>query len=401
MRRRLTALMVIVTCMLVPPSASAGETGVPAPKEDSFYRVPADVAQHRNGAVLGARQVTPMLGKLPAARAWQIRYRTTDARGRATATLATVLVPKAPWRGPGRRPLVSYQVAEDGVGLRCTPSYALRAGLRAGVTPAQVDLVYGVPLLLARGWAVVVPDWEGPLSGFGVHGMAGHAVLDGIRAARSFPAAGLGGPRPIGLWGYSGGGFATISAAQAHESYAPRLPITAIAAGGVPGDIRDVYDTARGNLFGGATILLLIAMDRAYPGARLKGEADSRLRRAMAASEEDCLAEAPARHPLLDIDDHLTSRGRTQFARLLRVNSPLYAEGVPRAPTYLYHATIDELVPLATARKLASRFCDAGAPVDFHVDPGGEHFVEAVLGGLKALNYLATRFRGQPQSEVC
>lgn len=191
-----------------------------------------------------------------------MKYRTTDHKGRPTATLATILVPKETWKGPGRRPLVSYQPAEDGVGLRCTPSYALRAGLASGLTTSQVDVVYGIPLLLARGWAVVVPDWEGPDSLFGVHAVAGLAVLDGIRAARRFGPAKLGGRRPIGLWGYSGGGFATTAAAQLHRRYAPHLRIRAIAAGGVPGDIRQVYETANGSVFGGAAILLLIAMDR-------------------------------------------------------------------------------------------------------------------------------------------
>lgn len=139
---------------------------------------------------------------------------------------------------------MSYQLAEDGAGLRCTPSYALRAGLAAGLTTSQADVIYGIPLLLACGWAVVVPDWEGPRSLFGVHAMAGHAVLDGIRAALRFGPAHLGGRRPIGRWGYSGRGFATTAAAQTHRRYASGLPIRAIAAGGVPGDIRQAYETA-------------------------------------------------------------------------------------------------------------------------------------------------------------
>lgn len=402
MQRVLIALLLGMTCLFVPGTPLATADGVQVPTADTFYRVPDDVERHPNGALLGSRPITAELGALQATtRAWQVKYRTTDAQGRPTATVATVLVPKARWRGQGRRPLVSYQSAEDGVGLRCSPSYALRAGVRAGLTPSQADLLFGVPLLIARGWAVVVPDWEGPRSVFGIHAMAAHAVLDGIRAARSLRVASLGGRRPIGLWGYSGGGFATVAAAQAHATYAPKLPITAVAAGGVPGDLRDVYRATKGSVFGGATILLLISMDRAYPAARIRGEADATLRRAMVSSGEDCLTEAPIRHPFLNLDAHLSPRGKAQFDKLLLANSPLVAAGVPQVPTLIYQATIDELVPLATARKLARRFCAAGSPLDFAVDPGGEHFVELVLGGLKALTYLGKRFAGLPARPSC
>lgn len=404
MRRSLAALLVMTTCLLVAPVGTSRAEGgeVPAPKDDGFYRVPDGVRRYANGTVLDARRITAYAGLARVdARAWQVKYRTTDGHGRPTSTLATILVPNEPWEGRGRRPLVSYQVAEDGVGLRCTPSYALRAGLAAGLTTAQADIVFGIPLLLQRGWAVVVPDWEGPRSLFGVHAMAGHAVLDGIRAARRFGPAHLGGRRPIGLWGYSGGGFATTAAAQLHRRYAPGLPIRAIAAGGVPGDIRQVYETASGSVFGGATILLLIAMSRGYPDARLASYADDTLRADMAASREDCLFDAPVRHPLLDIEAHLAPRGVEILLRLLRANSPLAVPEVPRAPMFMYHMTIDELVPLPTARRLAERFCNAGARLRFTVMPGGEHAVGAVLGGLQALDYLAGQFDGERPPTNC
>ncbi len=403
MRRLIAGLLLASTCLVVlPPGTSGAADDVPAPKDDGFYRVPDGVRRHANGKVLDSRRITAYAGAARVdARAWQVKYRTTDGKGQPTATLATILVPNEPWEGRGRRPLVSYQLAEDGVGLRCSPSYALRAGLAAGLTVSQVDVIFGIPLLLARGWAVVVPDWEGPRSLFGVHAMAGHAVLDGIRAARSFGPAHLGARRPIGLWGYSGGGFATTAAAQLHRHYAPGLPIRAIAAGGVPGDIRQVYETASGSVFGGATILLLIAMSRGYPDARLASYADDSLRADMAASREDCLFDAPVRHPLLDIGAHLAPRGTKILRRLLRINSPLAVPDVPRAPMFMYHMTIDELVPLPAARVLAERFCRAGVRLQFKVMTGGEHAVGAVLGGLQALNYLSKRFDGERAPTHC
>ena len=75
---------------------------------------------------------------------------------------------------------------------------------------------------LTMGWAVVVPDYEGPDSQWTAGTQAGHAVLDGIRAALRFGPAGLAGPStPVGLWGYSGGAQATARATELQPGYAP------------------------------------------------------------------------------------------------------------------------------------------------------------------------------------
>lgn len=403
MRRWLATLLLAASCLAgAPPGSSAVADDVPAPTDDPFYRVTERVRGIPNGRVLDSRRIVARTsGLIVRARAWQVKYKTTDANGRPTATIATVLVPNAPWEGPGRRPLVSYQVAEDGVGLRCAPSYALRGGLAAGVTPASVDLSFGIPQMIRRGWAVVVADWEGPRSLFAVSAMAGHAVLDGIRAARRFRPAGLGGRRPIAMWGYSGGGFATTAAAQMQSRYAPGLRLRAVAVGGVPGDTREVFDLASGSLLGGASLLIFIGIDRAFPGARLSDYADAALRRDMWASREDCLQDAALRHPLLDVIRHLAPRGERRFDRLMLANSPLAVRGAPTVPTFMYHARTDEVVPFATAQELAQRFCRAGVRLQFRVEPLADHFAEAVLGGLRALAYLGNRFAGRRAPTTC
>jgi Secretory lipase len=79
-----------------------------------------------------------MAGPVPMpAHAWQVKYKKIDNLGRPTATITTVMTPDSPWKGAGARPLVSYQVAEDGVDRKCSASYALRAGLQAGDTNAE------------------------------------------------------------------------------------------------------------------------------------------------------------------------------------------------------------------------------------------------------------------------
>ena len=96
---------------------------------------------------------------------------------------------------------------------RCFPSYALRRRAKAlGSLSAAGALL--IAAAVAEGWAVSVPDHEGPEGMWGAPYEPGFRVLDGIRAALSSERFGLSPSAPIGLWGYSGGGLASAWAAE-------------------------------------------------------------------------------------------------------------------------------------------------------------------------------------------
>src|SRR3954447_8375615 len=185
----------------------------PVPEHDPFYAVPSGVGAVPNGAVLSSRQITAYSGPLPMpAKAWQVKHKTLDNRGEPTATVTTVMVPTAPWTGPGPRPLVSYQVAEDGVGGKCSASYALRTGIQPGgrtTTGNAQNETFEIRQALDRGWAGSAPDYEGPHSAFLGGNIEARETLDAVRAALRFTPAGLGVHAPVALWGYSGGALAS------------------------------------------------------------------------------------------------------------------------------------------------------------------------------------------------
>ena len=86
--------------------------------------------------------------------------------------------------------------------------------------------------LAAQGYAVTVPDFEGP----DLHWVAGHEsgwnTLDGIRATESH--LGMPSSQKVGLFGYSGGSIAGEWASELAPSYAPELNIVGTAIGGIP-----------------------------------------------------------------------------------------------------------------------------------------------------------------------
>lgn len=386
-------------------TAATGAAAVPLPEQDSFYAEPAGLAGSANGTVLASREVEArsFLQPLPAD-AWQVQYKTIGNHGEPRAYLATVLVPHGAWTGAGPRPLLSYQVAEDGVGAQCAPSYALRGGLDGGPSNAYAETGM-IRFALEQGWAVVVPDHQGPDSAlFGADGYA-HGVLDGIRAALAFAPAAIDPAAPVGLWGYSGGAQATAIAAQAQPAYAPELRVSGVALGGVVADLAATMSGFSGGPFGGAMVIGLVGLDRSHPDAGVPRYLNDTGRAALAASHADCLPTAALTYPFLDAATLEAWPGsitnNPDLNALARRSSPLFRPGTPAAPVLIYHATDDELAPVESARALAGTYCAAGVPVESVEHPLGGHAGETMIGLPTALAYLADRFAARPAPSTC
>ena len=398
----LSLVLLLVLTVVTAPSGRAAT--LPDPRTDPFYDVPADVARYAPGEIIASRPVSAKAFEVPLpVRAWQLKYRTADHRGRPTATLTTVLVPITRWKGPGPRPLVSHQFAEDGVGRLCAPSVALAHGLRRGGFTNSYGETGFDAAALARGWAVTVPDYEGPDSLFLVAGMTARGVLDGVRATKSFAAAGLG-DSPVALWGYSGGAYASSLAAQLAPTYAPELNFVGLALGGLLGGVRETIDAFDGSYAGGAIPMGINGFVRAYPEVKIENYLNARGRRLVAVAANDCAIQAALRDPFLkmsQIEAFPNALHAPPVAAMLAENSPMNFPGVPRVPTLWYHARTDELAPFGAALRTVRRFCAAGTTVQTLIRPVGEHIQELVTDSPAALSFLAARFAGKPPVNTC
>lgn len=394
MRRALLAAALFATCAA--PAAAA------SPDTDPFYGVPAGIQNLRNGTIIDSRKVTVTQLSIPIdANAWEVRFKTQDNTGAPTAYITTVIVPRTPWTGSGPRPVLSYQMPEDGVGLKCAPSYVLTAGLAApsNTTPDATT----VATALGRGWIVIVPDYEGPRSMWlGAMGQA-RGVLDSLRAARAFKPAGIDPRAPIGLWGYSGGAIASSTAAQLQPSYAPDIKLAGVALGGNNASIRAGLQAFDGSLFGGAIVIGFIGLDRAYPQYHLTDYLNATGTAAVAESQEDCIADAVVKHPLFRASYALKDPDALNgpvWSDVFRRASPLTFPGTPDAPIYDYHAIGDELAPIGPDRQLIERYCQSGVTVQ-HVEDPGDHFTEVANGEAGTMRFLTDRFAGLPALSTC
>ncbi|MBJ7330050.1 MAG: hypothetical protein JHC95_09150 [Solirubrobacteraceae bacterium] len=401
----MTRLARTLTIAVLAATIAAPAQARPAPPQhDPFYRPDPGYELTAPGTVLRSRPVRAALFGAYSLRgsAWQLLYRTTDTKGAPQATVTTVLVPLAKAPNRGNRPLVSYQPAEDSAAPQCAPSYGLLRGTSIQNPVAQVETVL-ISGLLARGYAVTVPDYEGPNSAYTAGRQAGQATLDGVRATLAFSPAGLrGSATPLGMWGYSGGALATGWANELQPGYAPELRFAGVAAGGLPVSLTDTFRNVNRSVFSGIGISAITGLSQAYPElATLLDEIlTARGRGAVAYAKRHCNSDVAARYPLIDINK-LTTLGRplehpvaksVLADTLLGKHAPAVA---PASPTYVYHAIHDELVSSREVDELLPRYCAGGTPVRYDRDAVSEHVSLAITGGFAAIGWLSDRLEGR------
>jgi hypothetical protein len=375
------------------------------PRSDPFYQPPSGWQATAPGAVLRTRQVeAAAFGTLPQhARAWQLLYRTTDTQGEPEATVTTVLEPAGATPSP-TRPLLSYQVAEDSAAPQCAISYQLQQGAGHENYVAQAEILL-IDAALARGWAVTVPDYEGPNSAYVAGRQAGRAVLDAIRATERFPAAGLnGGQTDVGIWGYSGGALASGWAAELQPGYAPELEIRGVAEGGLPVDPAHVLTKINGGPFAGIAMSGIAGLSQGYPALAdfLRTHLTPAGTAAFATAAGQCNSENVARFAYTDVYQYFTVPDPLSEPVPQQVLADdTLGQHTPTAPLFVYQSVNDELIPPADVDAVVSGYCAQGASVTYHRDVLSEHVALVVTGAPDALNWLAARLGGASAAAGC
>ncbi|MFD4242145.1 lipase family protein [Streptomyces sp. NPDC058525] len=226
-RRTVGLLATAVAATLTAGTASAAtaapvtrtqtETRVP----DPFYRYDGSkpLSSYQPGDVLKTRTLDyHVLGIPTPVKAIQLLYRSTDAQGRPSANVTTVV---RSHRGDGSR-AVSYQSFYDSLDPEDGPSRAIAGDVSLGGLIANAESLIMAPLLL-KGYNLVIPDTQGQSAEFAAGPGYGTNTLDSIRASTRAEETGLHGATEFGLLGYSGGAIATNWAAALAPAYAPEV----------------------------------------------------------------------------------------------------------------------------------------------------------------------------------
>jgi alpha-beta hydrolase superfamily lysophospholipase len=374
------------------------------PADDPFYDPPAGYQHAAPGTVLRSRDVElAFLGVIPQKfTATQLLYRTTNMNGQPHATVTTVVVPTERTTDKPT-PIVSYQCAIDAVAGRCFPSYALRRGAKAIGALAQLEF-FLIAAALAEGWAVSVPDHEGPDGTWGAPYEPGYHILDGVRAALNCQRLGLSPDAPVGLWGYSGGGLASAWAAEVHGDYAPDVNVVGAVLGSPVADLGNAFRRLNGSFYAGLPAMVVAALSHVYPELdRVIQEHGTDTGKAMLLRVEK-MTTAHAVLRLIGMDmGKLVDAPLEQILQMPEVKhvfeSIRLGTTVPTPPVLIVQAVHDRIVSVDDIDELAHTYKSGGASVTYHRDMFSEHMLLHPMSAPMALRWLTDRFDAKPLSE--
>ena len=374
------------------------------PSDDPFYQPPPGYQHAVPGTVLRSRDVELAFLGLVAQRTMgtQLLYRTTDMNGLPVAAATTVIVPAGVT--PERPcPVLSYQCAIDAVTSRCFPSYALRRHAKAVGSLAQLEFLL-INAALAEGWAVSVPDHEGPDGIWGAPYEPGYCILDGIRAALHSERLGLSPSAPVALWGYSGGGLASAWAAELCADYAPELDIVGAVLGSPVGDLGHTFRRLNGSLLAGLPATVIAALSHLYPDLDrvIKEHTNSEGRAVLERLERMTTVGACIRMAKKDVNIYL-DRPLDEILAMPEVqyvfDNIKLGKATPKPPVLLVQAVHDYLIAVEDIDELAHTYMAGGTKVTYHRDAFNEHLLLHPLSAPMALRWLQDRFAGRPLTD--
>lgn len=373
------------------------------PSQDPWYTAPDGFESAEPGAVLRVRpapgDLTTKIGN--AKSIYNILYRTTDSRYRPSWAVTTLLIPSFYYMSPSQTPvMLSYQFAYNTANIDSSPSYNFYG------TTAQAHPSLGVSsnlallnTLLGQGWIVNTPDYEGPAASFGASVQAGHATLDSVRAVLHLGRL-TGGATAMttALWGYSGGSFATMAAAELQVQYAPHLRIAGTALGGLLDDLSTSLDLINESPLAGTMVAALLGVTTQYPEAaaylrsRLRPETAAEFLGVVDTNVLDALAHFAKRDIYAFFIGGRADLQAPILRRVFNVEMKLGYHGVPAMPLFIYKAIGDQYCPIALTDALVDRFGGVGADITYERNKAGGHVAEIENGKQRALDWLWTVF---------
>ncbi|WFD32415.1 hypothetical protein MSPP1_003462, partial [Malassezia sp. CBS 17886] len=377
--------------------------------EDSFYTPPAGWKDKKPGEILRWRSFQPKFTYVPyrVQEAYQVLYRTIgNTTAQPSHTVTTILVPY----GSKKDVLVLGSEAQDSNAQKCAPSVGYMTG-SAESLGFQLDETLFLPYMEA-GYVLTVPDHEGPLNAFTAGRMEGHMTLDAIRATLAFKKLKLAKDPKIVGYGYSGGGLNLGWASSMQPKYAPELNITAWAFGGTPSNLSATVEHASGQLLSGFLAAGVTGIVDAYPAVKeyVNTILTDAGREALDFCRHNCLDAIVIRYAFQALNTFkYTKNGPDAFkARVVQdafreLTMGLVENEYPTAPTFMYHASNDEVVSYPAAVKTARDWCDMGAQLHFttYTDSSVDHLVAELIGGVTAFQFLQDRLAGKSMAQGC
>src|SRR5699024_5274529 len=237
--------------------------------------------------------------------------------------------------------------------------------------------------------------------------LAGHIVLDSIRAMRRLPdVPDVADPEgPVAITGYSGGAVASGWAAQLQPVYARALKLAAVASGGVPADLSRLPETMNGTLGSGLFLAASLGLAREYPDL-LTNLNDFGQTAARSPVKNQCAEVLEGLGLGMQPIAKFTYDGVLRSPRVREVMAENRLGGMrPDAPLMLFAGSAsvaigDEWIPESVVTTLFDDWCALGANVTYR-PVAGEHLSAPFTSMPMVIDWLSKRLEGVPQDSEC
>lgn len=378
---------------------------MPSDVGDPFFdEYPADLADYANGEIIDRRDITATAGPFVGAavsRVEQFKFRTNSASGQPSFGTASLAIPANAWTGAGARPVVVNNVPIDSLGRKCTPGYTMAHGV--SITTNPTDYIPPMTALAAmRGYAVLIPDHEGPRMAYAEPRTAGHIVLDSIRALRSLGTEF--GDSPVAITGYSGGAIATNGAAKLIDSYAPDIKpsIVGAALGGTPIDYEVLTKSLPGVLNWGKGLFAAAGLGSSRENPDIFMRVNNPARQVAPIFRDLCTIPLAALGPLpipVELLSRIEDPFNSEFAHEIYARTKL-AGIAYGTPMFVYNGAQEFWIPSVMAQELYAEQCGLGTPSVLFL-PFGEHLIAAVTALPELMKWIDQRLQGMPAPTGC
>lgn len=382
-----------------------------------FYDFHGDLSAYQPGDVIRSRTIQYHVVGVPTPlKVVQLLYKSSDASGKPQANVTSIAMPHN-FNGS----MVSYHSVYDSLNPEHSPSRAIAGNVSLGTASMWAETLYFANLL-NQGYAVAIPDIEGPEAHFAVGPEYGRLVLDGLRAALRSPEVGLPNDVPIALMGYSGGSIATSWAAVLAPEFAPDINQHLI--GGAMGGVlvapaNNISYTDGSPVWAGIAAMTIVGVSRGIPSLDLNPYLNDYGKRILASVDQASIVEVEGQYGGLRWVDMAKPEYQNPFS------IPEFVEAVnsiniglqpnPTIPLQIWQSTGghregtmpnkrglgDGVMLEPDVRGLATKYCQGGVTVEYITDANISHTPGIAKWALVANPWLQHRLEGKPAPNNC
>ncbi|AZA12403.1 lipase family protein [Corynebacterium gerontici] len=380
-----------------------------------FYDFNGDLGAFQPGDIIRSRTLQyHVLGVPTPLRVVQLLYKTSDANGAPQANVTSIAIPNN-FNGS----MVSYHSVYDSLNPEHSPSRAIAGNVSLGTASMGVETAFFANLL-NQGYAMALPDIEGPEARFAVGPEYGRVTLDGLRAAMR--SGELPKDVQIAMMGYSGGSIATSWAAALAPEFAPDVNehLIGAAMGGVlvaPANNIGYIDGSP--VWAGISAMTIVGVSRAIPGFDLTPYLNDYGVRILASVNRASIAEVEGQYGGLRWVDMAKPQYQKPFSIpefVAVVNSlNIGLQPNPSIPLQIWQSTggqnegtipgeegLGDGVMLENdVRGLATKYCESGLTVEYISDPTISHTPGIAKWAMIANPWLENRLQGKPAPNNC